>query len=190
MDEGQIIDEVRRVIRDLSGVVDVLFLDHDLKEKIISMERDAEQNGAAGGLMPFKNIGVWESLSRDVSMVIIYESDTEVLGSDEQPVIMVDEEGKTIGEFVNETKRQELEGKEGVYFLSDDFAIYSDKEVKGDPYFIMPTLEFNDIEGTEGITRIVAGSISTISDHFIRKHMGYENTMHWTHLIGFDLGRE
>ncbi|NYT12350.1 MAG: hypothetical protein GKC03_07375 [Methanomassiliicoccales archaeon] len=186
MDREDILTQVEARIRQLPGVIDMIFLDPQLKEKIVQLEREAETNGAAGGLMPFRNLGVWESLSRDISIVIVFESDTIVLG-DSQPLIMVDEKGNIIGEFVNEEKRSQLMGKEDVHFLSEDFVIYTHLEVEGDPIFVMPNLEFKYIEDIDGVARVASGSISTLSDHHIRCLMDYENTKHWTHLVGFDL---
>jgi len=186
MRREEILERVKEKVEKIPGYVDMTFLEGKLKENIEDYEREAETNGAAGGLMPFRNIGVWESLSKEVSMIIVFSSDTVVLG-EERPVIMVDEENQIIGEFVNEERQNELKGKEGVHFLSDDFVIYSDLEVVGDPLFIMPELEFKYLEDIEGIKEVTAGSVSTLSDHFIRCRLGYEDTKHWTHLVGFNL---
>jgi hypothetical protein len=186
MDRDRILSQVKARIRQLPGVIDMIFLDPQLKEKIVQLEKEAESNGAAGGLIPFRNLGVWESLSRDVSLVIVFESQTDILG-DSQPLIMVDENGNIIGEFVNEERRSQLMGKEDVHFLSDDFVIYTDTEVKGNPIFVMPMMEFRYIEDIDGVIRVASGSISTLSDYHVRCLMNFETTKHWTHLVGFDL---
>jgi hypothetical protein len=185
MNRDDILAQVEARIRHLPGVIDMIFLDSQLKEKIVQLEKEAEANGAAGGLIPFRNLGVWDSLSRDISMIIVFESDAIVLG-DSQPLIMVDEEDNIIGEFVNEEKRTQLIGDEDVHFLSEDFVIYTHKKVEGNPIFVMPMLEFKYIEDIDGVTRVASGSISTLSDHQVRCLMDYEDTKHWTHLVGFD----
>lgn len=186
MSKERILREVESRIRDLPGVVDLIFLDSETKNRIVEIEREAETNGAAGGLMPFRNLGVWETLSKEVCLIVVLESGTIVLG-ESKPVIMVDGRGRILGEFVNEERGRQLRDREDVHFLSDDFVIYADAEIEGDAMFIMPVLEFEYIDDVEGIERVSAGSISTLSDHFIRCMMGFENTTHWTHLVGFDL---
>lgn len=186
MNRKGILRKVETRIRGLPGVVDLIFLDQDTKDKIVEIEREAESNGAAGGLMPFRNLGVWETLSKEVCLIVVLESGTIMLG-ESKPVIMVDGKGKVLGEFVNEERGRQLRDREDVHFLSDDFVIYSDAEMEGDALFIMPVLEFEYIDDVEGVGRVSAGSISTLSDHYIRCQMGYENTTHWTHLVGFDL---
>ena len=186
MDREVVLAQVDSRIRQLPGVIDLVFLDPQLKEKVVQLEKEAETNGAAGGLLPFRNLGVWESLSREVSMIIVFESEAIVLG-DSQPLIMVDQQGNIIGEFVNEEKKSQLEGEEDVHFLSDDFVIYTRTEIAGDPIFIMPVMDFKYIEDIDGVTRVTSGSISTLSDHLIRCHLDYESTKHWTHLVGFDI---
>ncbi len=186
MRREEILERVRDEVKKIPGYIDMTFLEGELKQNVVDFEREAEANGAAGGLMPFRNIGVWESLNKEVSMMIVFSSDTIVLGED-RPVIMVDEEEQIIGEFVNEEKQSELKGKEGVHFLSDDFVIYSDLEVVGNPLFIMPELEFNYLDSIEEVKDVTSGSVSTLSDHFIRCRLGYENYKHWTHLVGFNL---
>ncbi|MFP4170137.1 MAG: hypothetical protein ACLFUV_03840 [Methanomassiliicoccales archaeon] len=187
MERERVEEDVRRRILSVPGVVEVVFLEGDMREDLIALEERAEENGAAGGMMPFRNEGVWEALDRDVSLVVVLRSDKEILGGEAQPVIMVDGEGQMVGEFINERRKEELRDREDVHFLCEDFVIYSEVEVKGEPIFIMPPLGFRYIEGIEGIGRITSGSISTLSDHYIRERLGYRTTEYWTHLIGFDL---
>jgi hypothetical protein len=186
MRREEVLNDVRSTVMDIPGAVDMVFLEGTIKNEVVENERKAESNGAAGGLMPFRNIGVWESLGKEISLVIVFEPDMTVL-TEERPVIMIDEDNQLIGEFVNEERRCQLRGRDGVHFLSDDFVLYSDLEVVGDPIFIMPTLEFRYLDDVEGVKDVTAGSISTLSDHLIRSRLGYEKTKNWTHLVGFDL---
>lgn len=180
-------EAVERVLRGLPGVIDVRFLDPDLKEKIVELEEEAEKNGAAGGLMPFTNRGVWKTLEREVSLIMVLHSSEHLLGHGSRPVILVDDKGNLLGEFVNEERQNDLKEKEGVHFLSDDFVLYSDVESQGRPYFILPEIEFEHLDGIWGITNVTSGSISTLSDDFIRRVLGHEDSDHWTHIVGFDL---
>lgn len=187
MKRDEALEEVEKVIRNLPGFVDMVFLEPEMKDKIIELEKQAEENGAAGGLLPFRNTGVWEALDREVSLVIVFDAEIKMLGVDSPPVIMVDGHGNVLGEFVGPEKQKELQGQEGVHFLSDDFVIYSDVTPQGEPLFILPSLKFKALDNVKGISRVTAGSISPLSDYYIRDLLGYINTDHWTHLVGFDL---
>ncbi len=175
---------VKRKLRLVPGLVDLKFLSDDEKKKIIELEKRAEDNGAAGGLMAFTNEGVWESLNRSFVVLLVMEHEKEVLNHS-TPVKMVDENGQVLGEYMREGEVSP--DREDVCFLSDDFVIYSDVKPEGTPYFLLPEIELPFLEDVEGIQDITSGSISTLSDHYIRKAMGYEDTDYWTHLVGFNL---
>jgi len=181
------LDAVERTLRSLPGVVDVRFLDPELRERITELEEEAERNGAVGGLMPFTNKGVWTTLEREVALVMVVHSSEHMLGQGSRLVILVDERGNLLGEFVDEKRQQELRGREGVHFLSDDFVIYSDIEPAGRPFFILPEIEFQYLDEVEGVVNVTSGSVSTLSDDHIRKVLGHEGPGYWTHLVGFDL---
>jgi len=187
VNRNEILEEVENAIRNLPGFVDMIYLDRERKERITQLEKQAEENGAAGGLLPFRNTGVWEALGREVSLVIVFEAQVKMLGVDSSPVIMVDGQGNVLGEFVGPEKQKELRGREGVHFLSDDFVIYSNVTPRGEPHFVLPSLEFRALDHIKGISNITAGSISPLSDYYIRELLGYIHTDYWTHLVGFDL---
>ena len=77
--------------------------------------------------------------------------------------------------------------RENAYLLSEDFVLYGDVDIVGEPYFKIPPMKFHILEGMTGIKELVSASISTVSDDYIRNRLGYQNTKHWTHLVGYDL---
>jgi hypothetical protein len=179
--------EVRDRILSLPGVAAVEFLDHSFREELEKRERKAEGNGAVGGLMAFVNTGVWEVLSRHEVLVIVVHPDVQILAPQDHLVHIVDQEGQVIGEYLPEGKREDLHLRENAYLLSEDFVIYGDVEIVGESYFLIPPMTFRPLEGTPGIKNLVSASISTVSDDYVRARLGFENTKHWTHLIGYDL---
>jgi hypothetical protein len=186
MERGQILKEVEGRIRSIPGVVDMRYLDDDLKDKVACLERQTEEGGAAGGLMPFVNKGVWETLRRESCFVI-------VLGSQEVPFVVpnhviyiLDQKGQIVGEFLDESRRREMKSREDIYFLSEDFVLYSGLEIHGEPYFLVPEIEFHGLDDVKGVSRVTSASISTPSDHLIRSLMGHTRKRLWTHLVGFD----
>jgi len=186
-ERDKILEKVEQRIRGIPGIVDMVFLDNEFKEKIITLERKAEENGAVGGLMPFTNKGVWEALSRQVSFVIIVNKISIPEVASDHQIYLVDRKGQILGEYVSKERAMEFRKRDDVCFLSDDFVLYSNIEIVGEPYFLIPEIEFHGLDGIEGITRVTSGSISTLSDFFIRCTKGYLESKHWTHLVGFDI---
>jgi hypothetical protein len=168
-------------------VMDFRYLDPGLRERIVSIERSCEENGACGGLMPFVNTGVWETLRRQHCFILIIDSSALLLEPTKDLVFIADKSGQIIGEYLTPDRRAELQGRTDVSFLSDDFVLYLGVAPEGEPFFVLPELPFKYLDGIDGVIDVTSGSISTLSDDYIRHLMGYVNTKHWTHLVGFNL---
>jgi hypothetical protein len=186
MDREAVLAAVEKKAREIPGVVDVRFLDPDLKENITRLELLAEQNGSCGGLMNFVNRGVWEALAREVSLVIV--GNAHLLVDNEGLLYMMDEKDQIIGEYVTPQQKAEiLEKNPNTQFLSDDFIMHPEVEICGEPYFLIDEIRFQYIEDIPGVTRVTSGSLSTMSDDLVRTVMGYTGPQTWTHLVGFDV---
>lgn len=186
MSKEEVMAEVERRVREIPGVVDLKVLDPELKEEVTRLEILAEKNGACGGLMPFVNKGVWEALAREVSLMII--GNAHLLVDNEGLLCMMDQNGTVIGEYVTPKRKQEILEKNGdAHFLSEDFVLYPGVEVVGEPYFLIDEVDFNYLNGVSGIARVTSGSVSTLSDDFVRTVTGYTGPRQWTHLVGFDI---
>ncbi|MCG7844172.1 MAG: hypothetical protein MIO90_01920 [Methanomassiliicoccales archaeon] len=183
--------ELRSAVKDkvlsIPGVDAAEFLDQGFREELEQRERGAEGNGAIGGLMPFVNVGVWEVLTRQEVFVIVVRPEVLILSPQEHLVHIVDQKGQIIGEYLPEGRRENVQLRENAYLISEDFILYGDVEIVGEPYFRIPSMTFPPLEDMPGLKNLVSASISTLSDDHIRKRLGYENTNHWTHLIGYDL---
>ena len=71
--------------------------------------------------------------------------------------------------------------------IAPDFIIYSDRPMVGEPYFVLPELEFHFLDAIGEVMDVTSGSISTMADDWIRLKRGFVETKHWTHIIGFNL---
>ncbi len=178
---------VRRKLLALKGIEALEFLDQEFRQEIERRERDAEGNGAVGGLMAFVNTGVWDVLTRQEVFVIVARPQVEMLHPQEHLVHIVDQKGQVIGEYLPEGRRDEVELRENAYLLSEDFVLYGDVDIVGEPYFLIPPMTFPPLDGMPGIKRLVSASISTVSDDYIRSRLGFGDTKCWTHLVGYDL---
>lgn len=187
MERNAVRGAVRERILELKGIEALEYLDQDFRQEIERREREAEGNGAVGGLMAFVNSGVWDVLTRQEVFVIVAQPQVEILHPQEHLVHIVDQRGQVIGEYLPEGKRDDVELRENAYLLSEDFVLYGDVDIVGEPYFLIPPMTFPPLEGMSGIKRLVSASISTASDDYIRGRLGYGDTKCWTHLVGYDL---
>lgn len=187
MERNAVRGAVRERILELKGIEALEYLDQDFRQEIERREREAEGNGAVGGLMAFVNSGVWDVLTRQEVFVIVAQPQMEILHPQEHLVHIVDQRGQVIGEYLPEGKRDDVELRENAYLLSEDFVLYGDVDIVGEPYFLIPPMTFPPLEGMSGIKRLVSASISTASDDYIRGRLGYGDTKCWTHLVGYDL---
>ena len=187
VDRNAIRSAVKDRIMALRGIEALEYLDQDFRQEIERRERDAEGNGAVGGLMAFVNTGVWDVLTRQEVFVIVARPQVEILHPQDHLVHIVDQKGQVIGEYLPEGKRGEVQLRENSYLLSEDFVLYGDVDIVGEPYFLIPPMTFPPLDGMPGIKRLVSASISTVSDDYIRTRLGYGDTKCWTHLVGYDL---
>ena len=187
MERNAVRGSVRERIQALKGIEALEYLDQDFRQEIERREREAEGNGAVGGLMAFVNSGVWDALTRQEVFVIVAQPQMETLHPQEHLVHIVDQRGQVIGEYLPEGKRKDVELRENAYLLSEDFVLYGDVNIVGEPYFLIPPMTFPPLEGMPGIKGLVSASISTASDDYIRGRLGYRGTKCWTHLVGYDL---
>lgn len=190
LDRDKVLRAVEQRSRDLPGVIDFHYLDTEFKDTLIALERSAEENGACGGLMPFVNTGVWKALDRRHGFVLVVNSSMMILSPTRDVVYISDQEGQIVGEYLTPSRRGELQNRDDVCFLSEDFIFYLNVVPKGEPYFVLPPIPFQFLDGIAGVKDVTSGSISTMADDMVRERLGYTQTKHWTHLVGFNLEGE
>jgi len=187
MDKATVMRAVKDKVKSLPGVITFEFLEGEFRQHIIDLEHEAESNGACGGLMPFTNEGVWEAFKRQVQFVIVMDSSAIIIGDTNGLVYIRDQKGQIVGEWLKPDRLAELKGRPDICWISDDFVMYSGLEIVGEPYFVLPNIEFPHLDSVKGVKNVASGSISTLADDYIRARLGYTKTKHWTHLVGFDI---
>jgi hypothetical protein len=190
MDRETTLKHVEETLRAIPGVMDVWFLDQEHRSRLESIERQAESNGACGGLMPFVNRGVWATLSREVAVIIVIGSSIPLIGDNFNIVYIVDQNEQVIGEYLTAQRQEEFKGRDDVCRISPDFIIYNDRPPVGEPFFVLPELEFHFLDQIKEVQDVTSGSISTMADDWIRFELGHTETKHWTHVIGFNTKKE
>jgi len=182
-----VLAKVREIITSLPGVLRMEFLDTEFHEILYELEKQAEANGACGGIMPFTNSGVWEAFKREVQFVIVAEESTVLIGAGNGLVYISDERGQIVGEWVNPARAEKLKERKDVYFLGDDFVMYPEVQMVGEPFFVLPPVDFPYLDDVPEVTDLASGSISTLADDYVRRRWGYFESKHWTHLVGFNI---
>jgi len=190
MEREDILTRVKKKVESLSGVIAVEMLTPELKAAIIELETEAEKNGSCGGLMPFTNRGVWECFRRQEQFIIVVDRDSLIIGDDRDLVYISDQSGQRIGEWLNEARMKEMHGRDDICYISPDFILYSNIQSVGEPFFVLPEMEFPYLKDIEEVENVTSGSISTLADDYVRNQLGYRNTKNWTHLIGFDIKKK
>jgi hypothetical protein len=185
MNRDHVLKAVKETMEAIPGVVEAIYLDHRLRSEVRVAEEMAEGNGAVGGLIPFTNEGVWESLRRDECFMLVVRSQTLLLEPQHGVVHLVDGTGKIIGEYLTGERRKKAM-EDGALLLSDDFVIYPDSQPEGPPRFVLPPLPFHELDGVHGIKDVVSSSVSGPADELIREKFGHLREKHWTHLVAFN----
>jgi hypothetical protein len=187
MDHEEILVEVGRRVSSIPCVQTYRYLTEQMRRDIMLLEREAELQSLETGIMPFINRGVWGALDRMVQLVIIMESSCEILSRSGNLVHIEDAEGNVIGEWLSKERRGKEEGKRGMRMIGEDFALYSEVEMTGKPYFVLPEVDFPYLEGMGGIRNVTSGSLSPPADLYVHKVMMLEDPTLATHLVGFDV---
>jgi hypothetical protein len=187
MDRAAVMQAVKERVKTLPGVIAFEFLEGEFRQHLIDLEHEAESNGACGGLMPFTNEGVWEAFKRQVQFVIVADSSAIILGVSNGLVYIRDQKGQIVGEWLTPERVAEMKDRTDVCRISDDFVMYSGLDIVGEPYFVLPKINFPYLDSIEGVKDVASGSISTLADDYIRYRLGFGDTRHWTHLVGFNI---
>lgn len=177
-------DELAELCRILSAALDPVaqvqrlhLLTDEEHDRIAALEREAEDNGAAGGVMPFENEGVLEALAADLVFAALTGP---MVGTPPRPwTLMMDDDDQVIGEWLPPARIDEARAGGRCIFLSSDFVMYKDRKPRGKGRFVMPymPLELPElptaVPGTaEKRTTAVAAGGRPTADATTRRRIG------------------
>lgn len=194
-------EEIKKLLSELKGVINIAQIDPANKEKIIELESNYEKDGVVG----LKNPGIRMVLQSNTIFAILKDSsfrpppgstvfmvedfNSNDTGTDN--LLIIDNKKYTIigEELINKKPPEDEE----YMFISDDFILYPERRKgrsKNPAYFLIPPLGFSELEDvmdTYKIKNIISISPSSMADDYIRKTCSFslENNLA-TILIGFN----
>ena len=176
---------LREVLATFADIREMRLLTNEERDRLKQLELDAEQAGAAGGLIDFVNDGIHKALAAE----IVYALTTGPMTA-EPPApwtIMVDSEDKVIGEWLPASKIQTARDSGRCIFLSEDFVMYKDCRPQGKSRFVMPFIGLPLREDQVHISLCGVGCPSTPADEYIRDLMGSPSSDIATLVLGVSL---
>lgn len=176
---------VVETLKNIPGVVLVRELSEEELIKVKKLEKKAEENGAAGGLMKYINKGVWSTLDRQHVLLMVADDNQGFREAPSTWTVMVDERGSVVGEWLSKDRIPEAKENKNATFISEDFVIYRDRPRQGECSFLMPSVPVPELDGVEGIKQVMSGSVSPPADFYLKKLINMDENF-WTILVGYD----
>ena len=187
---GSIIRNVASTLEDLKGVLKVNVLAREELERILELEKEAEKR-VLGGWGKGKNTGVREVIQREVAIALVTAS---LLKWPPESCVQLVLDGKVIGEEVRDAKKAEELERQGHRVLGGSFVIYKNRLPQAralkESLVVFPPLPFRPLANIQGISDVIAASVSPPADLFIREKMGIKGKGSGTMLIGFNLRKD
>ncbi|MBU2602692.1 MAG: hypothetical protein KKA32_11100 [Actinobacteria bacterium] len=179
-------EAVKGALRCLAEVLEIRLLSDDERARIASLETEAEVGGAAGGMFEFVNEGMREAMACEMAFAALTGP---MLEDPPEPwTIMLDDDGQVIGEWLAESRREEVKRSGRAIFLSPDFVLYKDPKPKGKGRFVMPFMCVPLPGSDNDLTTCGMGTPSGLADEYIRDLMGSPGKEVATVVIGINTG--
>ncbi|RBQ22746.1 hypothetical protein ALNOE001_15870 [Candidatus Methanobinarius endosymbioticus] len=163
-----VIKKVTDAIEKMDGIIKIEQLTNEDIRNMVDIEANR-----ANDLIPVINEGLKECFRRDISIVLFKNSHFRTPST--PTLLLITEDGKILGHdiFTKEDKER-FEKDENVHFLSNDFVIFKEKHDNRDSnpkkqYFLLPPVEFNELDHLEMVTDVISSSPSTHSDIYLKK---------------------
>ncbi|KQM11211.1 hypothetical protein AOA80_10085 [Methanomassiliicoccales archaeon RumEn M1] len=190
MRREDVLEAVEERLESIPGLRSLLHLEGSFRDQVIEAEKQAEEMGALGGLMPICNEGFWRTMEREEQYALVLDGGTSVISSATNLLQLRDERGTLIGEWLPPDRAEDLMGDERVQFISDDFVLYREVPPEGEPKVVLPEVEFPFLDEVEGIDNVTSASPSGLADKVIRSHLSLPGPGLLSHVVGFDIGTD
>ncbi|BBL61361.1 hypothetical protein MARBORIA2_03950 [Methanobrevibacter arboriphilus] len=163
-----VIEKIKKNMELMDGVLKIERLSNEDIKEIIDIESNHDNE-----LIPVINEGVKECFRRDFSLVLFKNS--HFRNPTNPTLILTTEDGRILGhDIFSKKEKEELKNNKDAYFLSDDFVIYKENLESKDfnpkkQYFILPPVEFSELDNIEMIDNVISSSPSAQSDFYLKK---------------------
>jgi hypothetical protein len=136
--------------------------------------------------MKVVNEGFWATFRREHQIALVLKTGFEIKPRINELLQLRNEDGTRIGEWVGGGVQ-----RAGVsQFMLGDFVLYEGAKLKGEPYFVVPEIEFPFLDGVRGIKGTVSCSPASGVDDLIREWLGLKKEGLFTRIVGFDMDRD
>lgn len=169
---NNLLENIVNTIENLEGVLKVQKLSSKDILNLIDIESDTTAQ-----LIPVINEGMKECFKQDYSFVIFKKAYFRLPPS--PTILLKTASGKVLGhEIFTNDERKSFENNENILFLSEDFIIFRDIMESKNKYpekefFVLPPVDFPELEDIEGIFNVISSSPSTKSDEYLKENYGY-----------------
>lgn len=164
-----LVPQLRRLLEQVAEVLDLRLLSGEERARVESLEVQAEEAGAAGGIVPFVNEGIQKALASEAVFGVL----TGPMHADPPHpwTVFLDDDDQVIGEWVPESRLEETRRSGRCIFLSDDFVMYRDRRPRGRGRFVMPFICM-DLADDSPFSLVGVGAPSGPADLYLRSLMG------------------
>ncbi|MDO5825424.1 MAG: hypothetical protein Q4Q22_03510 [Methanosphaera sp.] len=191
----EVLQEVLDTIEPLRGVLNVGVLNDEVRANILKIEMEK-----TGELIPVINLGVKECLERDYTIAIIKNASFRPPPT--ATVQFVDNKGNLLGEeIVNVDQKKKYENDEKAQFIHPDFVLLkSQKDLENDfkeeniretsrkQAFILPPVQFIEVEELEDTCDVVSSSPDPLADLYLKEYFQFEDDPKLASiLVGFNV---
>lgn len=166
----------------LRGVRHAFYLTNEMRDGVVNIER----RYPAIGPLTVHNDGMKEVARRTHVACII--KDSSFRGPPHATVQLIDDDGAVIGKEMLPGETIKPAEREKAIFLGKDFVIFAGRGRGKGARFVLPPVQFREVEELPGVKNVCSSSPSTAGDLFIRKSKGLDDDPKLASiLVGFDL---
>lgn len=176
LDPNMPADEQLEIIRNLKGVKYAFYLDDEILESV----RKEEMTVRGTGNIPVDNQGFYQALHRDRVICLIKK---EFRHPPEPTVILVDGEGKRLGEEVFPWTRDQYKDRTDIVWLFDSFVLFPDVKGTKGQFFVMPPVSFPELNESNGCKDVISCSPAPTCDKMIREYAGLKDDTQFASIL-------
>jgi hypothetical protein len=186
---GGLFDAVVRKLRSIEGVVDLCRVEDSEKQKILELEKAANQTAGGAVGIEIVNKGAACALEREY---VVCVNHSPALRHPSKPILILAAGEDVVGEEIWEKDRIErLRTDSNALFLGKSFVIFKDKVNRTGERrlrFEYGPQDFPEIRMIQGVCDVVSGTISPAADIYVKRMAKWDtaNPDMGTVLIGFN----